>query len=112
MSEIAHALSLVFERTWWESEVLPSPILAVALARELVIVGGPTHIGVVDQNRLASCRSIVAHKKNVRHNLTAVSCLCSRPGVVERSAGQLRGIDQADRREQIARGGPHIRRAS
>src|ERR1700730_11336795 len=46
MSEIAHALSLVFERTRWESEVLPSPILAVALARELVIVGGPTHIGV------------------------------------------------------------------
>jgi len=100
--EKANALTLVLERTWRKSEVLPSAVLTVVLTSELVTVEGPVHVGVVDQNGLAARRTVVAHQKNVRHNLTAVSCLCSRPGVVERSAGQLRGVDQADRRADAA----------
>src|ERR1700732_824740 len=113
--EELHTLSLVLEWSWRKGEILPSPVLTVVLAGELVIVNGPVHVGVVDQDRLTAepCRrrTIITHDKNVGHNLTAVSRLCSRVRVIERTIGQLRSIDEARGREQIARVGP-ARRAS
>ena len=113
LCEIAYALTLVLERAWWESEILPSPILTVVFVRELVIVEGTVHVGVVDQNGLTiSGRwTIIADEENIRHHLTAELCLCSGPGFVE-CAAVLRCINKARRGKQIASISPDIQRTS
>jgi len=45
--EELHALSLVLEWSWRKGEILPSPVLTVVLAGELVIVNGPVDVGFV-----------------------------------------------------------------
>src|SRR4051794_13190796 len=111
LCKITDAFALILEWAWRGAEVLPATVLAVLPAGRLVVIQRAVHIGVVDQHRLAAGRAVVAHQENVGNGCAAVARLRGRPGVVGRTTGQLRRVDQTCRRKQVARRRPHVRDA-
>src|SRR3954469_10036951 len=112
LCKITDAFALILEWARRGAEVLPATVLAVLLAGRLVVIQRAVHVGVVDQHRLAAGWAIVAHQENVRDGCAAVARLRGSPGVVERTTGQLRRVDEAHRRKQVARRRPHVRDAA
>jgi len=95
--KMAHALALGAEGARRECEVLPAAVLAIVFVVGLVGACVAVDAGVVDQHGLCAVWTVITDQENVGHLFAGVARLSGRSRVIERSAWQLRPIDQAGR---------------